>query len=365
MKSVSCPITTTACLFLCLTLSLSMLSISLWLTSEGLTNYVELMESKLKQEGQIRKIKNLSGSSDVFVQAIHARPTGPLEHSQGDAEDAFSDSWDEVRKHRTRLLTRTKCLQSFFLVVLVSSSPGAYKNRLAIRHTWATDNALHRKWKTVFLIGEGNSMAVSDRITREAQIFGDIIQGDYSETYANKVFKIQSGFEWAAKYCSFEYLLKTDDDVFVNTRGLVAFLSGEGAPKSEFYFGYLMHNNPVLRTGYYAVSKEDHPEDVFKDYLSGGGYVLSKDLVLKFTQKFDVVKPLKIDDAYIGMLAADTGVKPVSTRSFFMYHDRSKCAYDANLFVIRSVNHECMGKFFDESQKSMLSQMIEEYIEYK
>lgn len=198
---------------------------------------------------------------------------------------------------------------------------------------------------------------------REAQIFGDIIRGDYSETYANKVFKIQSGFEWATKYCSFEYLLKTDDDVFVNTRGLVAFLSGEGAPKSEFYFGHLMHGNPVLRTGFYAVSKEDHPEDVFKDYLSGGGYVLSKDLVLKFTQTFDVIKPLNIDDAYIGMLAADIGVKPVSTRSFYMYHDRSKCVYDANLFVVRSVDHECMGKFFDESQKSMLSQLIEE-VEY-
>ena len=358
MKCASCSITT-ACLFLCLTLSLSMLCVSLWLTSEGLTSYVELMESKLKEEGQKRKIKNLSGSSDVLVQAIHARPT-----RSSDAEDASSDSWYGVRKHRTRLLTRTKCLQRFFLVVLVSSSAGAYKNRLAIRHTWGTDNALHRKWKTVFLIGEDrNSIAVSDRVTREAQLFGDIIQGDYSETYANKVFKIQSGFEWAAKYCGFEYLLKTDDDVFVNTRGLVSFLSGEGAPKSEFYFGHLMHGNPVLRRGFYAVSKEDHPEDVFKDYLSGGGYVLSKDLVLKFTQMFDVVKPLNIDDAYIGMLAADIGVTPVSTRSFFMHHDRSKCVYDANLFVVRPVDHKCMGKFFDESQKNMLSQLIEE-VEY-
>lgn len=340
-------VSATSCLFLCITVSLSMLCISLWHTSQGLTTYVESIKIKLEEEGQKGKLSSGASKPDE-LEAISPNAEN--------SEDAFSSSWHEVRKHRTRLLTRTKCLQSLFLVILVSSSAVAHKNRMAIRHTWGTDNALHRKWKTVFLIGEGNSAAVSDRISREAQIFGDIIQGDYNETFANKVFKIQSGFEWAATYCDFKYLLKTDDDVFVNTRSLVSFLSGEGAPKTEFYFGNLMHGSPVLRSGFYAVSKEDHPEDVFKDYLSGGGYVVSKDLVIKFTQMFDVVKPLKIDDAYIGKLAADIGVKPISTRSFFMYHSKSTCVYDDNYFLVRPVDHQCMVKFYDENQKIMLSQ---------
>ena len=359
MKTSSCLFSVTAtktCLFLCVIVSLSMLCISLWLTSQGLTNYVETMKIKLKEEGQIGKIQ--SGSLNAVVETTHAghREWDQNSDTAENYKDGFLDSWHEVRKHRTRLLTRTKCVQHLFLVILVSSSAEAYKNRMVIRHTWGADNALHRKWKTVFLIGEGNSIEVSDRILREAQIFGDIIQGDYTETFANKVFKIQSGFEWAAKYCSFEYVLKTDDDVFVNSRALIAFLSGEGTPKSEFYFGNLMHGSPVLRTGYYAVSKQDHPDDVFKDYLSGGGYVLSKDLILKFIQMFDVVKPLKIDDAYIGILVADLGVKPISTHSFLMYHNKSNCVYDANLFLIRPVSHECMVKLFDENQRKMLSQ---------
>lgn len=359
MKSASSckfSVTATTCLFLCVIVSLSMLCISLWLTSQGLTNYVETMKSKLKEEGQVGKYQPTSRKS--YVETTHA---GPLDWEQSpdhtQTDEGFSDSWHEVRKHRTRLLTRTKCLQRLFLVILVSSSADAYKSRMVIRHTWGVDNALHRKWKTVFLIGvTGNNMLLSDRISREAQIFGDIIQGDYSETFANKVFKIQSGFEWAAKYCSFEYLLKTDDDVFVNTRALVAFLSGDGAPNAAFYFGHLMHGSPVLRTGYYAVSKEDHPGDVFKDYLSGGGYVLSKDLVLKFTQMFDVVKPLKIDDAYIGILAAEVGVKPISTSSFVMYSNKATCVYDSNLFLVRPVVHQCMVELFDANQREILSQ---------
>lgn len=335
-----------------------MLCVSLWLTSQGLTNYVESMKNKLQEEGQIGKQR----SSKIVLETTHPRQ-GERDKAGFDGkhteDDAFSDSWHEIRKHRTRLLTRTKCLQDLFLVILVSSSAEAYKNRMVIRHTWGTDNALHRKWKTVFLIGDGGSVDISDRISREAQIFGDIIQGDYAETFANKVFKIQSGFEWAAKYCSFHYLLKTDDDVFVNTRGLIEFLSGTGSVNTEFYFGHLMHGSPVLRTGFYSVSKEDHPEDVYKDYISGGGYVLSKDLVLKFIQMFDVVKPLKIDDAYIGMLAADIGVQPISSSTFMMYNDNS-CKDNPDILLIRPVDHDCMVKLFDDTQKKLLSQRKED-----
>lgn len=362
MKSWGWPfsVTTASCLFLCITVSLSMLCVSLWLTSQGLTNYVESMKSRLKEEGQAGK--RYSGTNNL-VESTHARHVQDERHNADihrlkpthSDELGFSDKWHEVRKHRTRLLTRTKCLQRLFLVILVSSSADAYKNRMIIRHTWGTDNALHRKWKTVFLIGEGENVAISDRISREAQIFGDIIQGDYAETFANKVFKIQSGFEWATKYCSFQYLLKTDDDVFVNTRGLIDFLSGTGTSNTEFYFGHLMHGSPVLRTGYYAVSEEDHPDNVYKDYISGGGYVLSKDLVLKFTQMFDVVKPLKIDDAYIGMLAAEIGVEPISSATFMMYNDNT-CKDDTNILLVRPVNHECMIKLFDDTQRKILSQ---------
>ena len=357
MKSSTCPFTVTAasCLFLCITVSLSMLCISLWLTSQGLTNYVESMKYNLQKEGQIGK----RGSAHTTVGTSFRRRSDRDKTGSVDShliDDAFSDSWLEVRKHRTRLLTRTKCLQDLFLIIIVSSSPEANKNRMVIRHTWGTDNALHRKWKTVFLIGEASSVDISYRISREAQIFGDIIQGDYPETFTNKVFKIESGFEWAAKYCSFKYLLKTDDDVFVNTRGLIEFLTQTGTANTDFYFGHLMHGNPVLRHGFYGVSEEDHPENTYKDYISGGGYVLSRDLVLKLIPMFDIVKPLKVDDAYIGILAADLGVQPISSTTFLMYNDKKSCKDDPNILLIRPIDHDCMVKLFDDTQMKLLSQ---------
>ena len=47
---------------------------------------------------------------------------------------------------------------------------------------------------------------------------------------------------------------------------------------------------------------------IYKPYSSGRGYVLSRDVVERFLSYFDVLKPLKIDNAYIGILADRAGV---------------------------------------------------------
>ena len=52
------------------------------------------------------------------------------------------------QKRRTRLLTRTNCLQLLFLVILVSSSADAYESRIVIRHTSGVNNASALRGKT-------------------------------------------------------------------------------------------------------------------------------------------------------------------------------------------------------------------------
>jgi len=55
-------------------------------------------------------------------------------------------------------------------------------------------------------------------------------------------------FEWAARYCSFSFLLKTDDDVFVNTRRLIDVLRLKSTPKKGLYMGKVNHN-PIVQRG--------------------------------------------------------------------------------------------------------------------
>ena len=45
------------------------------------------------------------------------------------------------------------------------------------------------------------------------------------------------GFEWAARYCNFSFLLKADDDVFVNNKDFTILLQRESTPKTGLYMG--------------------------------------------------------------------------------------------------------------------------------
>lgn len=62
---------------------------------------------------------------------------------------------------------------------------------------------------------------------------------------------------------------------------------------------------------------------------------------------FDVVKLLKIDDVYIGMLVVDIGVDLILSVVFIMYNDKL-CNNNDYVLFIRLVSYECMVKFFDD-----------------
>lgn len=53
---------------------------------------------------------------------------------------------------------------------------------------------------------------------------GDILQGDFNDSYDNLVFKSAAILDHFTNGCSAQYLLKTDDDIFVNVPALTQFL---------------------------------------------------------------------------------------------------------------------------------------------
>ena len=192
-------------------------------------------------------------------------------------------------------------------------------------------------WLTFFVVEmEGGS--------KEAQLYGDIVQADYQEHFWNMSYKVAMGFEWSVKYCTFEYLLKADDDVFVNTLGLMDFLSKYTTPRRKFYTGNIMTESEVLRNGRYAVSPEEYNETVYKPYFSGGSYVLSSGVVEMFLLYFDVLKPLKIDNAYIGLLADRACVNVTHNEDFRMFEN--KCEYKESTLVQHPTTGNCAIKLY-------------------
>ncbi|KAJ8263017.1 hypothetical protein COCON_G00154740 [Conger conger] len=206
------------------------------------------------------------------------------------------------------------CRRGLVVMILVTSAPWHAARRAAIRQTWANkhpDRSDH-PWQVLFLIGQRQEDGVSEDIQREQRAFGDVLVGNYADSYRNLTLKVMHGLRWAAEHCQPRFVLKTDDDCFVNTDYLPRFLAEFGGVETGLYAGSLFAagKRQVIRdpVSKWYVSREDFREDEYPPYASGVGYVLSADVVLRILKAAETVPPVPMEDAYVGILAKEAGV---------------------------------------------------------
>lgn len=168
-------------------------------------------------------------------------------------------------------------LPSIKLLVLIISATNNKNRRDAIRETWAqvNDNV-----KILFITSQHQVLNV------EIQLYNDILMVNVPDEYRLLTRKLLESFNSVANI-NFEYLLKCDDDTFVNIPKVVGEL--EHVPKNKFYWGYFYGNAHVKKTGKW---KENGWIlcDKYLPYALGGGYVLSKDLVSYIVNNKDYLR---------------------------------------------------------------------------
>ncbi|XP_044523642.1 UDP-GalNAc:beta-1,3-N-acetylgalactosaminyltransferase 1 [Gracilinanus agilis] len=218
--------------------------------------------------------------------------------------------------------------QDPFLVILVASRPADVKARQAIRMTWGAK----RTWwgqevATFFLLGhqaepEENVLTLS--IRDESALYGDMIRQDFIDTYDNLTLKTIMAFRWVAEFCPrAKYVMKADADVFIHPGNLVKYLLTCNQSEN-FYTGYPFLENYSKREFFRKtyIPYEEYPFRTFPPYCSGLGYVLSVDLALRVYEMMAHVKPIRLEDAYIGIILGILKVDihlPESSDLFYLY----------------------------------------------
>ena len=182
------------------------------------------------------------------------------------------------------------------LVILVSSNAPHVARRALIRKYWGNYSnwATNFQWKVIFVVGGNLDKNILQQLYEEGKTYHDLLMEDFEESFYKLSFKVMVGLAWLNKNLKYDFLLKCDDDVFVNVDELMKVLS----TTKHHFFGQRMINQPVERKGRYGVSKEEHFNDRYHPYCSGGGFILSSSIVGKILPHFNWGKPLKIDDAY-------------------------------------------------------------------
>ena len=294
----------------------------------------ELQDQKASQKGLLNKNNN---SLALKVEALTASP-----------------SKEQALPHKTYLISRERCTQKVFLLVMVFSRPAYFDRRSVIRKTWATDPSMKTRWKTVFLLGQTPDDSVQNEyLEAEGMMHRDLIRGAQKENYYNLTLKTQMGLEWASKYCDFQYLLKADDDVFVNPHLLMDYLRKPDTPKKKLYRGTCRYGKRPFRRGKYGVSLEEYNRTTYPGFCNGPAYLLSSDMVHKLVEMFDISKkPFKLEDVYIGLLVEKMG--DVKAWRHFSFRYSGECKLYPNTFTQHRASVQCMEKLHNIAMKDRL-----------
>ena len=160
----------------------------------------------------------------------------------------------------TQISAFPRCERSVFLLIVVFSAPKNFEQRSIIRSTWAeiidkdpdiTNIIIKGSYtgqslvKTMFLLGQTDEKT-KNIIQIESEYYNDLVIGSFTDSYGNLTLKTKLGLEWARGFCKFEYYLKTDDDIFVYSKGLVKWLWQ--LPRERVYTGRCAFNKTVIRT---------------------------------------------------------------------------------------------------------------------
>ena len=259
-------------------------------------------------------------------------------------------------EHYTSLQSSFNCSKTHItLLVLIKSEAKNIARRKLVRTTWGRyeDIKESSQFRRFFLIGNIKSKELQAFVSEEEKVFDDIVRGDFVDTFYNLSEKAEVGFEWSYKHCSFEYLLETKDDAFINIPLILQNINDQLFPKTDVYLGNLKENDPVIREkvgrfAKYSVSFEEYAGSTYQSYCSGDAYILSSD-VIKKVLPYIKQHPFVLDDVYVGMLVYNAGVKPIHYEGFYLQddHENAECEYKSNIIAFHPANkYSCMVKLF-------------------
>ncbi|CAH1776526.1 unnamed protein product [Owenia fusiformis] len=259
------------------------------------------------------------------------------------------------------------------ILFYIHTAPNHKNHRDIIRSTWGGKKQ-YRDYKItmVFLLGHSNDDQINEGIHNESTIHHDIIQGTFRDTYLNLTYKARMGLNWVNAYCSnAKFIIKTDDDVFVNIPILIKQLEEleiKNETKNLLMCSVIYEdkvNRNELHKNYVSEDEYDvHEPDIYPDYCPGMAFVLSRNALMKIHTLLNYTRFLKVDDVYItGILAKMAGIKHKDSTKLTgidglwgikwpweEYKDLDRSRLNQYMFILVEGKPESIGEIWENMQ---------------
>ncbi|KAL3311571.1 ganglioside galactosyltransferase [Cichlidogyrus casuarinus] len=217
------------------------------------------------------------------------------------------------------LIDESICLAgNIRLLIAVHSAPQNDDKRAIIRSTWASMNTVKgQKFAVVFFLGASNDTDINSTIRQESLRHRDIVQRNFLDTYTNLTRKHVTLLEWIAKGgCpSAEFLLKVDDDVFVDIFHVLDTLQQADTlfPGRSFYCTATSNVKVIRRPNNsyrdrWVIPDSEYPRDRYPTYCEGFAYLTRMQMVPDLYWCSVLTPHFRLDDVYVtGILAESLG----------------------------------------------------------
>ncbi|KAK8953548.1 putative beta-1,3-galactosyltransferase 20 [Platanthera guangdongensis] len=189
------------------------------------------------------------------------------------------------------------------LFIGILSSTNHFAERMAVRKTWMQYSAI--KLSNVvarFFVAMSPRKEVNIVLKREAKYFGDIVILPFMDRYELVVLKTIAICEFGVQNLTAAYILKCDDDTFIRLDVVLREMNN-AAGKKSLYMGNLNLLHRPLRSGKWAVTYEEWPEEAYPPYANGPGYIISSDIARFIVSKHanQSLRMFKMEDVSMGM----------------------------------------------------------------
>ncbi|XP_036187359.1 putative UDP-GlcNAc:betaGal beta-1,3-N-acetylglucosaminyltransferase LOC100288842 [Myotis myotis] len=223
--------------------------------------------------------------------------------------------------------------KNIFLLSLIFSSPGNRTRRDLIRKTWGNMTSVQgHPILTLFALGMPILATTQQEIDKESYKNNDIIEGIFLDSAENQTLKIIAMTQWAVTFCpNALFILKVDEDMFVNLLSLVNYLLNLKEHLEDIYVGRVIHQDVPNRdpTSQEFVPLIEYPEKYYPDYCSGEAFIMSQDVARMMYIVFKEVPIMVPADVFVGICAKFVGLIPIhSSRFSGKRHIRyNRCCY--------------------------------------
>jgi hypothetical protein len=256
----------------------------------------------------------------IHSKTIHNFPIERIRKQDSKIPKEFFNIKTTINPHNfTYIINPTDTCQrvngtNIFLIVPIISSVDNFNLRQTVRKTWGQFSAVYGlQVRFVFMLGASKLPYLQDFVKQESNIYGDIVQESFIDTYVNSTLKAIFTLRWVQTYCAnAKFMLRLNDDVMINVYKFIPYLQDRGLPEKKLYWGQVYHDSRANR----GLAKHEYRSKImwqdggyYPPYCNGPYILMTMDVV-KSMYKMSWRTPLMFpEDVYYGILAEKLGVR--------------------------------------------------------